>query len=240
MCGRYVASTPTAALASEFEVDEVAEAAQDAPPSFNVAPTDPVPGVAVNRAGARVLGRFRWGLVPSWATDTRDAARRINARAETLVAKPAFRNAISRRRCLLPADGFYEWERRGDGSKQAWFIHRSDGRSMAMAGLWEVWSPGEDQPLLRTCSVITTAANDMMGPVHSRMPVVLERDAWSVWLDRAMRDPADVDHLLVPAGEATLTRRPVSALVNSVQNNGPELIEAADPTPPAPVPLRLL
>jgi putative SOS response-associated peptidase YedK len=238
MCGRYGASTPPSVLAEEFDVDEVV--VEDQAPSYNVAPTDPVPAIAVNRAGSRVLGQFSWGLVPSWEPDRKGAARRINARAETVLDKPAFRNAFARRRCLLPADGFYEWERRPDGSKQPWFVHRADGRPMAMAGLWEVWRETDDAPLLRTCTVITTAANDLMQPVHDRMPVILERPSWSGWLDRDSFDADALSGLLIPAGDDVLIRHRVSNQVNSVRNNGPDLVEPVPEPAPPPVPLKLL
>jgi len=228
MCGRYVATTPTSLLIEEFDVDEVA-LGPTPEPNYNVAPTDPVPAIALNRVGQRVLGRFAWGLVPSWSKDPKGGARFINARAESVLDKPAFRSAFARRRCLLPADGFYEWERHPDGSKQAWFISRGDDRSMAMAGLWEVWRPkdaGKDVPALRTCSIVTTSANAVMQPVHDRMPVILERDTWSEWLEA----PAGNVDLLVPVDEDILVRRPVSNQVNSVRNNGPELLE------PSPLP----
>jgi putative SOS response-associated peptidase YedK len=221
MCGRYVATTPPGVLAEYFGVDEVRS--EPEAPSWNVAPTDAVPAVVVRREH-RLLGVFRWGLVPSWATDRSGAARMINARAETLSTKPAFRAAFARRRCLLPADGFYEWERRADGTKRAWFIHRADSAPMAMAGLWEVWRDGEGE-LLRTCSVVTTVANSLMTTIHDRMPVLIEPEAWATWLDPANDDTDDLGRLLVPADPRLLERYPVSTLVNSVRNNGPELLE---------------
>lgn len=224
MCGRYVASSPTSVLAAYFEVDEVA--AETEGPNFNVAPTDPVPAVAVSSGGVRRLGLYRWGLVPSWSKSAAGGARMINARAETVLAKPAFRAAFARRRCLLPADGFYEWARPPDGPKQPWFVHRADGAPLAMAGLWEVWR-NEAGDLLRTCSVITTGANGLMAPIHDRMPVLIDPDRWGRWLDRANEDLAELATLLVPPDDRLLERYRVSTLVNSVRNNGPELLDPA-------------
>ena len=238
MCGRYVASTPTSVLASMFEVDETL--IEEDAPSFNVAPTDPVPAVAVNRAGQRTLGRFRWGLVPSWSADAKGAARMINARLETVTASRAFANAFERRRCIVPADGFYEWERRADGTKQAWFVHRADDRPIAMAGIWEVWRAADadpDSPLLRTCAVLTTAADQMMGPIHDRMPVVLPDDTWADWLDKAT---STADAVVIAHATDPLVRHRVGSGVNSVRNNDPSLVEPVPAPGPAPVPLRLL
>ena len=238
MCGRYVASTPTSVLADAFDVDETLVEGDH--PSYNVAPTDPVPAVAVNRAGQRTLGLMRWGLVPSWSADAKGAARMINARVETVLRSRAFGAAFERRRCLLPADGFYEWERRADGSKQPWFVHRADGLPIAMAGIWEVWRPegaDPDSPLLRTCSILTTAADDMMAPVHDRMPVILPADLWTDWLDR---ETSPADALEIALAEDQLVRHRVGARVNSVRNNGPDLVESVPEPAPAPVPLRLL
>jgi putative SOS response-associated peptidase YedK len=222
MCGRFVASSPPSVLASYFEVDDVAAEAEG--PNYNVAPTDPVPAVAVASSGQRRLGLYRWGLVPSWATSAAGAARMINARAETVLTKPAFRNAFARRRCLLPADGFYEWARPADGPKQPWFVHRADGAPLAMAGLWEVWRD-EHGDLRRTCSVITTGANAAMAPIHDRMPVLIDPADWPAWLDRGNDDVGALATLLVPPDVRLLEMHRVSSLVNSVRNNGPELVE---------------
>jgi putative SOS response-associated peptidase YedK len=196
---------------------------------FNVAPTDPVYAVAVGSDGERRLGTFRWGLVPSWAKDPKGAARMINARAETVVDKPAFRKALQRRRCLVPADGFYEWLRVGD-ERQPFHIAPKDGGTLWFAGLWEVWRP-EDEPdaeLLRTCTIITTQANATLSPIHDRMPVILQREAWDTWLDRSVTDPAAVTPFLAPAPDDLLSRTAVAKLVNSVKNDGPQLLDPAE------------
>ncbi len=202
MCGRYVSSSPAAVLADYFEVDEVV--AEPDGPSFNVAPTDPVPAVARSRDGHRRLGMMRWGL--------HSKASMINARAETVLSKPAFGRA--RRRCIIPADGFYEWER---PSRQPWFIHRADGAPLAMAGLW-ARSGG-----VTTCTIITTAANDTIRRLHDRMPVLLDPADWTAWLE----PDTDPVPFLRSADPRLLELRPVSRLVNSIRNNGPELLQLA-------------
>lgn len=226
VCGRFVAATPPLLLAEEFHVDEV-RLDDPPPPSWNVAPTDRVVAVA-EHGGRRLLGAFRWGLVPSWARDTTGAARMINARAETLTEKPAFREAFGRRRCLVPADGFYEWRLTTGGLKQPVFI--SAGRPIAFAGLWESWrdpgAPSGAAPL-RTCAIVTTTANARLSDLHSRMPVVLDREVWAAWLDPAERDVAFLTTLLTPAPDDLLDVRDASRLVNDVRNDGPELLDVA-------------
>lgn len=221
MCGRYVASTPTALLADWFDLDEVAVEPEA---SWNVAPTDPVPAVVTRRDGQRRLGVLRWGLVPSWAPNPTGGARLINARSETVLEKPAFRTAFARRRCLLPADGFYEWER---PRKRAWFIRAADGSPLAMAGLWEVWR-GDGDLVVRTCTILTTTANPAVGRLHDRMPVFLDRDDWAAWLEPDNDDVAALACLLVPAPDDLLRLHPVGPRVNSVRNNGPDLVDPVD------------
>lgn len=224
MCGRFVAATPVPLLTERFCVDEVRDPLPE--PSWNVAPTDPVPAV-VDRGGRRLLGTFRWGLVPSWARDPSGAARMINARAETVATKPAFREAVRRRRCLIPADGFYEWPRRpGQRAGAPVFVCATGGTPLAFAGLWEVWRGGAAP--LRTCTIVTTAANAALSPIHDRMPVVLPPETWDAWLDPSRTDPASLLALLGPAPDDLLTVRPASPLVNDVRNNGPALLAAPD------------
>jgi len=222
VCGRYASSRDARDLAGAFEVEEPAEEAL--PPSWNVAPTDPVWAV-LERDGTRRLKVLRWGLVPSWAKDAKGAARLINARRETVSAKPAFRAAYARRRCLLPADGYYEWQ--VDGTrKQPWFLTSADGGPLAMAGLYEVWSPPEGERLW-TCTVITTEAADDTGHIHDRTPLVVPRADWDRWLDAEVEDPGE--HLLVPAVSGALDAWPVGPAVGNVRNDGPELVQ---PMPP--------
>jgi len=219
MCGRYASSRPVDDLLVRFDVQEPPE--QALPPSWNVAPTDPV-YVVLERHERRALKVVRWGLVPSWAKDTKIGARLINARRETLTDKPAFRSAYQRRRCLVPADGYFEWQKKGT-AKQPWFLSARDGDGpLAMAGLYEVWR-APDETLLWTCTVITTEAADDHGEIHDRTPLLVRPQDWDRWLDPALSDPgAD---LLVPGTSGVLDAWPVGTAVGNVRNNGPELVQ---------------
>jgi putative SOS response-associated peptidase YedK len=228
MCGRYAARRDPAVLAEEFDAaDETGGRAPGA--DHNVAPTKPVLSVVdtEKEPEGRAVRVMRWGLVPHWAKDRGIAAKMINARAETVETKPAFRTALAKRRCLLPADGWYEW-RRADGRKQPYFMTPADGGGLAMAGIWSVWhdpTAGEDAPPLVTCAVITTQAVGPLTDIHDRMPLVLPRRAWADWLDPAS---TGFGSWLAPVGEdvvGSLELRPVSDRVNSVRNNGPELCQ---------------
>jgi putative SOS response-associated peptidase YedK len=193
---------------------------------------------------ARELRVVRWGLVPFWAKDKAIGSRMINARAETVDVKPAFRSAFARRRCLLPADGYYEWYRSGTdakAAKQPYYIRRADGGPLAFAGLYELWrdrAVPDDHPdaWLWTATIITTSAPDELGRIHERMPMVISPDKWADWLDPGNNDTGDVRGLLVPAASGELTSYPVSTTVNSVRNNGPRLIEPAEPEPGSAAP----
>jgi putative SOS response-associated peptidase YedK len=222
MCGRYATTRSDADLTLLFDAVSVA----DVPgPSWNVAPTDPVPLVRVSRSqGGRVLDSARWGLVPPWATDLRGGARMINARAETVATSPAFAPSFARRRCLVPADGWYEWVRDGK-HKQAYYMSPPGGAPLAFAGLWSVWG---DQVL--TCSVITTAALGGLARVHDRMPLILPRERWADWLAGGGEAP----ELLRPLDVAELDAIEVRAVrpdVGNVRNNGPGLITPLVPEP---------
>ncbi|HUQ40461.1 MAG TPA: SOS response-associated peptidase [Acidimicrobiales bacterium] len=230
MCGRYVAATPVDVLVEHFGVTEVRLDA-DLPPSWNVAPTREVYAVAQRREdNERTIGALRWGLVPSWAPDPSVGARLINARLETLDAKPAFRRALVARRCLIPADGFYEWERRADGSKQPYLVSRADGGVLAFAGLWEVWKDASGQ-WLRSCAIVTTDATGALGAIHERCPVLVAPDRWEPWLDRTRHDSAAALALLEPAPPDLLVMHPVSRDVNDVRNDRPDLVAAVEPEP---------
>jgi putative SOS response-associated peptidase YedK len=220
VCGRFILSTPTDVLAQRFGVAEIRD---DLEPSWNVAPTDRVAVVAEHR-GRRMLGTMRWGLVPAWATDPSGAARRINARAETVTEKPAYRDAFARHRCLVPADGFYEWRRRADGTKQPCLIRRRDREPMAFAGLWAVWRDrGEpDADPLRTCTIVTTEANRTLSAIHDRMPVALAEADWDMWLD-AGTDLVVARAALGPAPDDALEVVEVGTLVNDPRVKGPEV-----------------
>jgi putative SOS response-associated peptidase YedK len=241
VCGRYIQVSSPTLLVERFDVDEVAITESPAP-DYNVAPRKEVltivqrglddPETAA-RGGTRVLEQMRWGLVPSWAKDEKIGDRMINARAESLAEKAAFKTAFRKRRCIIPADGFYEWQRQADTSrKQPMFVHRRDGEPIAFAGLWEVWKHDADAPWLLSCAIVTTRANGMMAPVHDRMPVILEEDAWDRWLDVRVHDASVLDPLLEPIPDAVVEMWPVSTAVNSAANNGPELVERVEPVAP--------
>jgi putative SOS response-associated peptidase YedK len=225
MCGRYASTRSAADLAALFEaVDETGGPLE---PDWNVAPTDPVPIVrrpSDPERGDRVVSVARWGLVPSWAADPGGAGRMINARAETVLTSRAYADAVARRRCLVAADGWYEWLRTGARDRQAYYMTRTDSGPLAFAGVWAVWGRGADR--LLTFSILTTAARGDLAGVHDRMPLVLGPARWADWLGSA--DPAP---LLAPAppAYAGIEVRPVSAAVGNVRNNGAELIRREDP-----------
>jgi putative SOS response-associated peptidase YedK len=231
MCGRYATSRSSADLSALFDADD--ETGDGLAPDYNVAPTDPVPIVRISRsADARVLTRVKWGLVPAYAKDTKGGARMINARAETVTKSGAFAPSFAKRRCLVPADGWYEWQRRGPKEKQPYFMTDPDGDVLAFAGLWAVWGRGDDRVL--SCCVLTAAALGDLALVHDRMPLVLPKATWDDWL---AAEPADAERLLTPSAELVerLEIRPVGARVGDVRNDGPSLIERVDaPQPAAP------
>ena len=218
MCGRYVVKSPSAKLKVRFHLD-------DAPlfePRYNVAPTQLVPAVRLEN-GKHRLAMLRWGLIPSWAKDAKIGYRLINARADTVATKPSFRSAFKRRRCLVVADGFYEWKRDGK-VKQPFFIHRTDAEPFAFAGLWEGWENPEDGKEVQSCSLITTEANELMAPIHDRMPVILEESANDRWLD-ADEPVSDLQALLKPYPTDEMAAYAISTYVNSLKNQGPKCIE---------------
>lgn len=229
MCGRFVASTPVSVLAERFLAAEVTADEQAA--RFNVAPSDRVPAVATS-GGTRRLGTLSWGLVPSWSTSPSPGRRMVNLRSETLAERPGFRRILQRRRCIVPADGFYEWQHAGrKQSKQPYLIRHLDGSPLAMAGLWDVWIDREDPEgdRLRTCTVLTTSPNDVVAALHDRMPVILPADVWDVWLDPAVTDVDLLTGLLRPCDPDLLELVPVGTAVNSVRNDGPALVERVEP-----------
>lgn len=216
MCGRFAFYSPREAVLAVFGV----ELPFDVEPRYNVAPTQAVAAIRAGAGGDPEGVRLRWGLVPFWAKDPSIGNRMINARAETLAEKPAFRNAWRKRRCLVLANGFYEW-RRDAGGKTPYYAAPADGRPIAFAGLWERWDKG-DEPL-ETCTIITTAANRALRDIHDRMPVILPPDALRVWVDAAQ--PMEViEALLRPAPDELLRPHEVSRAVNSPAHDGPELI----------------
>lgn len=243
MCGRYASARSAADLAALFDADDGTGDAP-LPASYNVAPTDRVHVVWSAHADAaeqvagpsaesrgRAVGTARWGLVPHWATDPKIGARMINARAETVATLPAFRDSFRRRRCLVPADGWYEWQRNPDGpGKQPYFLTPDGDGPLAFAGLWSVWRRGDDR--LVTCTIVTTTALAALRGIHHRMPLMLPPERWQGWLDTT-GEPAD--DLLAPPTEdwlAAMAVRPVSAAVGNVANNTPDLVrEVAVPVP---------
>ncbi|GAA2963493.1 SOS response-associated peptidase [Actinokineospora diospyrosa] len=244
MCGRYASAKDPATLAAEFDaVDAMGESAPDL--DYNVAPTKSVvavvqrhprdPDGAVDRSRTeRTLRVMKWGLVPAWAKDASGGAKMINARSETAAEKPAFRKSLAERRCILPADGWFEWRRdkTAKTAKQPFYTTPRDGSSLAMAGLWTTWrdKADPDSPVLITCAVLTTDAVGPLADVHDRMPLLLGRDSWAGWLDPDATDVADL--LAPPSWDLVdgLEIRPVAQMVNSVRNNGPELLAPLDPT----------
>ncbi|MBT2523222.1 SOS response-associated peptidase [Arthrobacter sp. ISL-28] len=233
MCGRYVMAKPSSDLLSHFGAEEVE--GHMPPPSFNVAPTRDVPIVTEHLAEDTLERRLviaRWGLVPSWAKDIKIGSKMINARSETILEKPSFRNAAVKRRALVPAEGYYEWEKTDDGKKIPIYLHPGKDDLLAFAGLYEWWpdpSLPEDDPgrWLLSCTILTTTAHDSLGHVHDRSPVIVPADMYADWLDPGTTDKADIQQLLDAMPEPVLTPRVVSDRVNSVRNDGPELIEPA-------------
>ncbi len=219
MCGRFAQQRPSSDLA---EIFDAADLADDPGGRFNVAPTDDAV-VVVQREDRRAITRYRWGLIPHWATDRRIGSRQINARGERVASSPTFREAFRRRRCIVPVDSFYEWRTSGT-TRQPFRIARADGRPLALAGLWAGWHDPDSDRVVRTFTIVTTTPNELVGQIHDRMPVVLDDDAWRRWIDPEIADVAELHGLLVPAPEGVLMTHPVSTLVNNVRNNGPELI----------------
>jgi putative SOS response-associated peptidase YedK len=224
MCGRFVSASPPDQIARYFDAVHSGEHALD--PNYNVAPTHDVYAVLVD-GGTRRLETLHWGLVPFWAKDPSAGNRMINARSETLATKNAYKRAFRKHRCIIPADGFYEWKAvPGQKQKQPMYIHRPDGEPMAFAGLWEVWRnpdvPGEE---LHSCTVITTAANEKMAAVHDRMPVMLPPSSWETWLDPTVDDLDLLGRFLVPAPPELIELYPVSTEVNNVRHQGAHLID---------------
>jgi putative SOS response-associated peptidase YedK len=237
VCGRYVSVSSPTLLAERLHVDEVRASDEEA--NYNVTPRTEVPIVAETKDHRRVLDRVRWGLVPSWAKDTKIGDRLINARSDGVATKPAYRRAFEKRRCLIPADGFYEWRVLPGPTKakqkQPYFVANVDREPMAFAGLYEVWRDRADPDAewMRSCVIVTTDANEKLTPIHDRMPVVLPESAWSEWLDVDNHDTERLARLLVPAHGSEFVCFPVSQLVNKPDNNGPELLEPVDETEPA-------
>ncbi len=219
MCGRYTLRTPVETLAEEFGITGPLPEVQ---PRYNVAPTQEVVAV-LTEDDERHLEMLRWGLIPSWADDPAIGNRMINARSETAAQKPSFRSAFRKRRCLILADGFYEWQKTGNG-KQPYYIHMEDGSLFAFAGLWEVWSGDGEE--IRSCTILTTSANEMVGKIHHRMPVILPPENYELWLDPDMGEAEPLLDLLRPYPDDVMVAYPVSRLVNSPSNDDERCVES--------------
>lgn len=224
MCGRYVLKRKDLeALMTRLGVKDVREFVS----RYNIAPSTMIPAIRPDRAGAREGVALQWGLVPRWSKDAKDGARLANARADGVATKPAFRDAFRKRRCVVPASGFYEWQTIGK-TKHPWYFHFKDESPFVFAGLWESWR-SLDGVELQTCSLITTEPNDVVRPLHDRMPVILRDDAVDRWLDPAVTDAATLQPLLAPTPADLMVGVPVSPLVNSVRNDGPACLERVEP-----------
>lgn len=218
MCGRFTLRSKASDVAKAFSLLDVPEL----PLRYNIAPTQAVPIVRLGDDGNRSLALAHWGLIPSWVDDPAIGNRMINARADTVATKPSFRTAFKKRRCLLVADGFYEWQKT-DGKKQPYYIRLKDGAPFGFAGLWERWE--RDGKAIESCAIITTDANELMEPIHNRMPVIISPDAYEVWLDPAAQEPERLQRLLSPYPAAELTAYPVSTVVNNPRNEQASCIE---------------
>ncbi len=218
MCGRFVLTANSDAVQAAFDLSSVPASMQ---PRYNIAPTQPV--AVITNENPRELTFHKWGLIPSWSKDISSASKMINARSESVAEKPSFRTAFRRRRCIVPADGFYEWQAQ-DGQKVPQFIHREGLKLFGLAGLWEVWhSPDGDE--IRTCTIITTEANDFMKTIHNRMPVILDKSDYSTWLSPNEVPLPHLQSLLKPYEGDDLTAYAVSKMVNRPVVDAPELIQ---------------
>ena len=219
MCGRYTLKTPASVLTELFGIEE---APSSVTPSYNIAPTQRVATV-LSENGKRKLEMLRWGLIPSWADDPAIGNRMINARSETAAQKPSFRSAFRKRRCLVLADGFYEWQKTASG-KQPYYIRMGDGSPFAFAGLWESWGKyGEE---VRSCTILTTEANGLVGEIHHRMPVILPAEEYDLWLDPDMGEAEPLLDLLRPYPDDLMEAYPVSRFVNSPSNDSEQCVES--------------
>lgn len=220
MCGRFTLFDPAVSLAEGFGLGEVPSLS----PRYNIAPTQEVAAVRIPAGGgARELVMMRWGLIPSWAKDPSIGNRMINARAETAAEKPAFRTAIRRKRCLVPADGFYEWKRT-NGRKQPFYIRMRDGRTFAFAGLWDSWK-GPGAEAVESCALLTTGPNEIVRPIHDRMPVIVSPRDYDLWLSPDVQDPHLLDPVFLPHPAEGMTAYPVRTAVNNPKTDAPGLID---------------
>ncbi len=222
MCGRFTSKANPEEIKKEFKVGKLNPTLFE--PRYNIAPTKIIPAV-LETEGERIVNALRWGLIPSWAKDGKIGSKMINARAETLAEKPSFRNAFRSRRCIIPASGFYEWAKKGTGAKQPFYFYLKDKEVFGFAGLWEEWLDKESGELVETCTIITTEANEILEPVHDRMPVILKPAEYDLWLDEKEKDTERLQKLLVPYPSNEMGSHAVSKAVNSPAYDSPELIE---------------
>jgi putative SOS response-associated peptidase YedK len=223
MCGRFTQTFSNSDIESAFNLANVPEIE----PRYNIAPTQQVATILRSDPESdREFKELRWGLIPSWAKDSKMGAKLINARAETIAEKPSFRSAFQRRRCLILASGFYEWQRQ-DNRKQPFYIQLKDSQPFAFAGLWSTWQP-IDGEAMNTCTIITTEANEVMQPIHDRMPVILESENYDLWLDPTVQKPEFLQSLLTPINSGKLKTYPVSTKVNNPRNDSSECLESIE------------
>ena len=230
MCGRYTLTSAPEALRALFRYEEQ----PNFPPRYNIAPTQPIAIVRLVE-GKRQFAPVRWGLLPSWVKDPKAFTLLINARGESVVEKPAFRAAMKRRRCLIPADGFYEWQAAGE-RKRPFYVHAKSGAPLAFAGLWETWT-GPNGEELETATIVTTRANRLLAAIHDRMPVIVPPQGFDLWLDTASVDATTAAALIAPAPEGLLETYEISTAVNRTANDNPKLLEPVDATTPQPLKL---
>jgi putative SOS response-associated peptidase YedK len=231
MCGRFTLTDPDADLAVQFNLPEI----PDMQPRYNIAPTQPVAAVRLSPPRPnREMVLLHWGLIPFWAKDLSMGARMINARSETVAEKPAFRSAFRRRRCLIVADGFYEWQKQ-NGAKQPFYIRLRTSRPFAFAGLWEHWE-GADASVIESCTLLTTQPNDLLQPIHNRMPVILHPEDYDLWLDPKIQEADRLQPLLRPYSTDKMAAYPVSRWVNSPGNDDPRCIEPIEQGTDRPLP----
>ena len=221
MCGRFTLRLTPAELREFFDLFRV----EDFQPRYNIAPTQMVPIIRIDADGHRVANNLRWGLLPFWAKSKAEGSKMINCRSESVATKPAFRRAFQERRCIVPASGFYEWQE-VEGSKQTqpYYLTLTSGDPAAFAGLWESWHDPKDDSRIETFTILTTTATDVIGEVHDRMPITLDRSVWPVWLDSDVKEPEALQSLLVPSLDEW-QRVPVSKIVGNVKNDQPECIQ---------------
>lgn len=227
MCGRFTLRTPLREVADAFDLAPTQLPSDDAwRARYNIAPTQHVAAVRQSSEGQRELTFLQWGLIPSWADDPTIGSRMINARSETLATKPAYRDAFRRRRCLVVADGFFEWKQ-GAKPKQPFYIGLEKPGLLAFAGLWENWHHGELK--IQSCTIVTTSANSLLRPLHERMPVILDSASYDQWLDPEFTEPEPLEKLLVPYPAERMRLYPVGSLVNSPRNDSPDCVAQVAP-----------